>query len=80
MKNLEAWQVLFSGAGIFALCAEIAEQERFDSALAERRASQAIKLLEKAKQRGLPGTRLIRADRAFVPLLRSKDFQKLLQD
>ena len=80
MKNLEAWQVLFSGAGIFALCAEIAEQERFDSALAERRASQAIKLLEKAKQRGLPSTRLIRADRAFVPLLRSKDFQKLLQD
>ena len=78
MKNSEAWQVLFSGAGIYALCAEIAEQEKFDPELTERRATQAIKLLKKAKQSGLPDTRLIRSDRAFVPLLRSKDFQQLL--
>ena len=80
MKNREAWQVLFSAAGIYALCAEIAEREKLDPVLAEQRAKRAVDLLREAKQRGLSNTQLIRSDRAFVPLLRSKDFQQLLQD
>ena len=80
MKNREAWQVLFSAAGIYALCAEIAEQEKLDSVLAEQRAKRAVDLLREAKQRGLPNTQLIRSDRAFVPLFRSEEFQQLFQD
>ena len=80
MKNREAWQVLFGAAGVYALCAEIAEQEKLDPVLAEQRAKRCVSLLREAKQRGLPNTQLIRSDRAFVPLLRSKDFQQLLQD
>ena len=80
MKNQEAWQVLFSAAGIYALTAEIAEQEKFDTALAEQRTNQAIDLLKRARALGLPDKKLIHQDRVFVPLLRSKDFQALLQE
>ena len=54
--------------------------EKLDPVLAAQRAKRAVDLLREAKQRGLPNTQLIRSDRAFVPLLRSKDFQQLLQD
>ena len=80
MTDVEAWQVLFSAAGIYALTAEIAEQEKFDTTLAEQRAKRAIDLLKQASSRGLPNKQLIRAERAFVPLLRRKDFQILLRE
>jgi hypothetical protein len=80
MENKEAWQVLFNAAGIYALSAEIAEQERFDAALAEQRAKQAIDLLMQASDRGLPNKQLIQEDRAFVPLLRRADFRALFQE
>ncbi len=80
MEDKEAWQVLFNAAGIYALSAEIAEQERFDAALAEQRAKQAIDLLMQASDRGLPNKQLIQKDRAFVPLLRREDFRALFQE
>ena len=76
----EAWQILFGAAGIYALAAEVAEQERVDQALAEERAQRAIALLNQSIKRGLPNRQLIRQDRAFIPLFRRDDFQALLRN
>ena len=80
IKNSGKLKVIFNAAGIYALAAEIAEQEHQDAALADERAKKSIDLLKQVIDKGLPNRQLILQNRDFLPLLRRDDFQRLLRD
>ena len=78
MEARERLEVLLNAAGIYALAAEIAENEQQNKALADERAKESIALLKQVIDVAPSVKKLILQNRDLLPLLKRPDFQQLL--